>query len=110
MPWRASFGAAQTARDRGVNVGRKLTLFQRLKSDPLLARDWLRSVAVVGGGGRGDAAEVAVLEAVAVSFEADDLGVVDEAVDHGCGDDVVAEDLAPAAEGLVAGDDEAGSL
>jgi hypothetical protein len=60
----------------------RVTLFQRLKSDPLLARDWLRLV-VVGGGGRGDAAEVAVLEAVAVSFQADDLSVVDEAVDHG---------------------------
>jgi hypothetical protein len=31
-----------------------------------------------------------------------------EPVDHGGGDDVVAEDLAPAAEGLVAGDDQAG--
>src|SRR4051794_494644 len=37
-------------------------------------------------------------------------GVVDEAVDHGGGDDVVAEDLAPAAEDLVAGDDQGGSL
>jgi len=36
--------------------------------------------------------------------------VVDEAVDHGGGDDVVAEDLAPAAEGFVAGDDEAGAF
>jgi hypothetical protein len=45
-------------------------------------------------------------EAVAVAFEGDDLGVVDEAVDHGCGDHVVAEDLAPAAEGLVGGDDQ----
>jgi hypothetical protein len=27
--------------------------------------------------------------------------VVDEAVDHGCGDDIVAEDLAPAAEGFL---------
>jgi hypothetical protein len=36
----------------------------------------------------------------------DDFGVVHEPVDHGGGDDVVAEDLAPAAEGLVAGDDE----
>jgi len=34
--------------------------------------------------------------------------VVDEAVDHGGGDGVVAEDLAPAAEGFVAGDDDAG--
>jgi hypothetical protein len=33
---------------------------------------------------------------------------VDEAVDHGCGDDVVAEDLAPAAERFVGGHDEAG--
>jgi hypothetical protein len=46
---------------------------------------------------RGDAAEVSVFEPVAV-FQGDDVGVVDEAVDHGGGDDVVAEDLAPAAE------------
>jgi hypothetical protein len=69
-----------------------------------------RVVVSVGLGGRGDAAEVAVFEAVAVALERDDVGVVDEAVDHGCGDDVVAEDLAPAAEGLVAGDDQAGAL
>ena len=41
--------------------------------------------------------EVAVFEAVAVAFEAEDLGVVDEPVDHRGGDDVVAEDLAPGA-------------
>jgi hypothetical protein len=52
---------------------------------------------VVAGGG--DAAEVAVLEPVAVAFEADDVGVVDETVDHGGGDGVVAEDLAPANRG-----------
>ena len=68
---------------------------------------WVFSVVVAGGG---DAAEVAVLEAVAVAFEADDVGVVDEAVDHGGGDGVVAEDLAPGAEGLVGGDDDAGGL
>jgi hypothetical protein len=39
----------------------------------------------------GGAGEVAVAQAVAVAFEGDDLGVVDEAVDHGGGDDVVAE-------------------
>jgi hypothetical protein len=55
------------------------------------------------------AAEVAVFEPVAVALEGDDFGMVDEAVDHG-GDDFVAEDLAPAAEGLVAGDDERGPL
>ena len=58
--------------------------------------------------GCGDAAEVAVAEAVAVAFEGDNVGVVDESVDHGGGDDVVAEHLSPAAELLVGGDDEAG--
>ena len=47
------------------------------------------------GCGRGDAAEVSVAEPVGVAFEGDDLGVVDEPVDHCGGDDVVAEDLAP---------------
>jgi hypothetical protein len=60
--------------------------------------------------GRGDAAKAAVLEAVAVALEGDDLGVVDGAVDHRGGDHVVAEDLAPAAKRLVAGDDQAGAL
>jgi hypothetical protein len=32
---------------------------------------------------------------------------VDEPVDHGCGNDVVTEDIAPADEGFVAGDDQA---
>jgi len=40
---------------------------------------------------------VAVFEPVAVAFECDDVGVVDETIDHGCGDDIVAEDFAPAA-------------
>ena len=52
--------------------------------------------------------EVFVAQAVAVAFEGDDFGVVDEPVDHGGSDDVVAEDLAPRGEGLVAGDDQAG--
>jgi hypothetical protein len=50
----------------------------------------------VGWSCGGDAAEVAVFEPVAVAFERDDLGVVDESVDHGGGDDVVAEHFAPA--------------
>ena len=49
----------------------------------------------VGRGG-GDAAEVAVFEPVAVAFEGDDFGVVDEPVDHRGGYDVVSEDLSPA--------------
>jgi hypothetical protein len=39
------------------------------------------------------------------SVGGDDFGVVHEAVDHGCGDDVVTEHFAPAAELLVGGDD-----
>ena len=36
--------------------------------------------------------------------------MVDEAVDHGGGDDVAAEDFAPASEGFVGGDDEASAF
>jgi hypothetical protein len=36
--------------------------------------------------------------------------VVDESVDHGSGDDLVAEDFAATAERLVGGDDQAGAL
>jgi hypothetical protein len=64
----------------------------------------------VGCGGRGDAAEVSVFEPVGVAFEGDDFGVVDEPVDHGGGGYVVTEGLAPPAEWLVAGDDEAGAF
>jgi hypothetical protein len=39
--------------------------------------------------------EVAVFESVAVAADGDDFGVVDEAVDHGGGDGVIAEDSAP---------------
>ncbi len=45
-------------------------------------------------------AEVVVFEAVAVSPERDQLGVVDEAIDHRRGGGVVAEDLAPGESGL----------
>jgi hypothetical protein len=33
--------------------------------------------------------------AVGVAVEGEDFGVVDESVDHGCGDDVVGEGFAP---------------
>src|SRR5262245_46099601 len=51
---------------RAVNVGPILTPYRRLKSDPLAV-----GFVVLAGfcGGRGDAAEVSVFEAVAVSFE-----------------------------------------
>ncbi len=61
---------------------------------------------MVGGG----AAEIAAEESVALAFEGDDFGVVDEPVDHGCCDDVVSEDLTPAAEGLVGGNEQGGSF
>ena len=41
-------------------------------------------------------------------FEGEDVGVVDDAVDHGCCDDLVSEDAAPAGEGQVAGEHQAG--
>src|SRR5512133_2006745 len=50
------------------------------------------------------------LESVGVASEGDDFGVVDEAVDHGFGDDLVAEDFAPAAEWLVGGNDQGGAF
>jgi len=73
---------------------------------------------VVEGYGSGDfgalpagaGPEVAVLEPVGIAFEAEDLGVVDQPVDHRGGGHVVAEDLAPRAEGLVAGDDQASAF
>ncbi len=38
-------------------------------------------------------------ESIAGAFEADDVGVVDDAVDHRRGHCLVAEDVAPAGEG-----------
>lgn len=48
-----------------------------------------------GGSGWWDAAEVAVFEPVAVAFEGDDFSMVDEAVDHGGSNDVVAAENPP---------------
>ncbi len=47
-------------------------------------------------------------ESVAGAFEGEDVGVVDDAVDHRGGDGLVAEDAAPAGERQVAGQDERG--
>ena len=63
---------------------------------------------VLFGSDAGQGVDAAVAEPVAGAFECDDVGVVDDAVDHGGGDDLVAEDAAPAAEGQVAGEDQAG--
>lgn len=48
---------------------------------------------VLGSGG-GQRVDPGVAEPVAAALEGDDLGVVDDAVDH-CGDDLVAKDVAP---------------
>jgi hypothetical protein len=42
-------------------------------------------------------AEVSVFEPVGVAFEGHDVGMVDEPVDHGGGNDVLAEDFGPSA-------------
>ena len=54
----------------------------------------------------GVGAGAAFAEAVALAFEGDHVGVVDEAVDERGGDHGVAEDLAPGLEAAVAGDDD----
>ena len=51
-----------------------------------------------------------MFEAVAGAFEGDDFGVVDDAVDHGRGDDLIAEDVSPAGERQVRGQDQRGVL
>ncbi len=55
-------------------------------------------VGLVGGGWAGD---VAVFEAVAVAFEGEDFGVVNEAVNHRAVGHFVAEDVVPGRECLV---------
>ena len=84
-----------------VNGNGKLTSWRQVKIDHLPGV----SLGFVGRGG-GDAAEVSIFESVAVAFKGDDFGVVAQSVDHGGGDDVVAEHLTPAAEGLVRRDDQ----
>ena len=55
-----------------------------------------------------EAVDAASAEAVAGAFEGEDVGVVDDAVDHGGGDGLVAEDASPAGEGQVRGEDQGG--
>ena len=52
----------------------------------------------------------AFAEPVALAFEGDHGGVVDEAVDEGGGDHRVAEDLAPGFKAAVAGEDDRAAL
>ena len=62
---------------------------------------------VLGSGGR-QGGDSAVFESVAGAFKRDDVGVVNDAVDHGRGHDLVAEDIAPAGEWAVARQDQRG--
>jgi hypothetical protein len=54
----------------------------------------------------GQGVDAAVAESVAGAFEGDDVGVVDDAVDHGGGDDLISEDAGPGAERQIAGQDQ----
>lgn len=56
----------------------------------------------------GQGVDASVAQAVAGAFEGDDVGVVDDAVDHRGGDDLVSEDAGPGAEWQVAGQDQRG--
>ena len=55
-----------------------------------------------------DEIDSGVFEAVAGAFEGQHLGVVDDAVDHRGRHDLVTEDVAPAGEGQVGGQDQRG--
>ena len=55
-----------------------------------------------------DEIDSGVFEAVAGAFEGQHLGVVDDAVDHRGRNDLVTEDVAPAGEGQVGGQDQRG--
>src|SRR6266542_2107116 len=81
-----------------VNASRKLTPCGSGKIDP----GGVGSVAV-GAVFLGQQL-AALAGAVGVTGEGEDLGVVDQPVDHRCGHDVVGEGLTPAPEGQVRGD------
>src|SRR4051812_35916422 len=67
-------------------------------------------VCIVLGSDAGEGVDATVAEPVAGAFEGQDVGVVNDAVDHRGGDGLVAEDAAPAAEGQVGGQDQRGVL
>lgn len=54
----------------------------------------------------GQGVDASVTESVAGALEGEDVGVVDDAVDHRGGDDLVAEHAAPAGERQVRGQDQ----
>ena len=60
------------------------------------------------GSDAGQGVDAAVAESVAGALQGEDVGVVDDAVDHRGGDDLVSEDAGPGAEWQVAGQDQRG--
>ena len=90
-------GLSQTATD--VNDGRKGDRFRRLKREPLV---WCCLVCLLLDAGGRQGGHGGVPQSVGRALQRDDLGVVDDSVDHGRGDGLVSEDFAPAAEGQVA--------
>jgi hypothetical protein len=67
-------------------------------------------VCLVLGFDAGEAVDAAAAEPVAGAFEGEDVGVVDDPVDHGGGDGLVAEHASPAGERQVGGQDQGGVL
>jgi hypothetical protein len=58
------------------------------------------------GADAGQCVDAAVAEPVAGAFQREDVGVVDDPVDHRGGDGLVAEHAAPAGERQVRGEDQ----
>ena len=67
-------------------------------------------VCLVLGSDAGEAVDAPAAEPVAGAFHGEDVGVVDDAVDHGGGDGLVSEHCAPAGERQVGGQDQGGVL
>jgi hypothetical protein len=61
-----------------------------------------------GGSDAGKAVDSSAAEAVAGTFEGEDVGVVNDSVDHGGGDGLVSDDAGPAGERQVAGEHQRG--
>jgi len=80
-----------------VNTGRKLGHFHRLKSRP--PGQSSQGHRCAGLGSMVD--EFLVSQAIGVSLQGQDFGMMHEPIDHGGGDDRIAEDLTPSGERLV---------
>ncbi len=71
--------------------------------------EWtVRSLVLLLGFDAWEGIDPSVSESVGGAFEGDDVGVVDDAVDHRGGDDLVSEHAGPGTEGQVAGQDQRG--